>query len=74
MSRQVRWIILRKRLLRTGLSDTLENRTLILITHRGSMLSLVDRLVIVDAGRVVADGPKEDVMDALRKGQVRGAQ
>jgi ATP-binding cassette subfamily C protein LapB len=56
------------------LEATLGERTLILITHRGSMLSLVDRLVIVDAGRVVADGPKEDVMDALRKGQVRGAQ
>ncbi len=58
---------------RKRLNETMGDKTLILITHRGSMLTLVDRLIIVDAGRIVADGPKEDVLDALRKGQVRGA-
>jgi ATP-binding cassette subfamily C protein LapB len=35
-----------------------------------SMLSLVDRLVVLDNGKVVADGPKELVVEALRKGRV----
>lgn len=43
------------------------------MTHRTSMLSLVDRLVVLDNGRIVADGPKEVVIDALRKGRVGSA-
>jgi ATP-binding cassette subfamily C protein LapB len=45
-------------------------KTLILITHRMSMLSLVDRLIVLDNGRIVADGPKDTVVEALRKGHV----
>lgn len=45
--------------------------TLIVATHRFSMLDLVDRLIVVDKGRVVADGPKAAVMQAMqRKGDV----
>ena len=55
------------------LSATLEDRTLLLVTHRGSMLSLVDRLIVVDGGKIVADGPKQDVLDALRSGPVPAA-
>lgn len=47
-----------------------QGKTLILITHRMAMLSLVDRLVVLDHGRIVADGPKDSVIEALRKGQV----
>jgi len=35
------------------------------------MLSLVDRLVIVDRGQIVADGPKAAILEALKKGQIR---
>ena len=58
---------------KTRLGEVIANKTLILITHRASMLSLVDRLVILDSGKVVADGPRGDVLEALRKGQVRAA-
>jgi len=34
------------------------------------MLSLVFRLIVLDNGHVVADGPKETVIEALRKGRV----
>ncbi|RWI08651.1 type I secretion system permease/ATPase [Mesorhizobium sp.] len=44
-----------------------ENTTLIVSTHRYSMLELVDRLVVVEQGRIVADGPKEQVVKALQK-------
>ncbi|MCB1646208.1 MAG: type I secretion system permease/ATPase, partial [Pseudomonadales bacterium] len=43
----------------------IENRTLILITHKSSMLALVDRLIVLNDGMVVADGPKQDVLNAL---------
>lgn len=52
------------------LAEESKNKTLLLVTHRASMLSLVDRLVIVDRGRIVADGPKESVMEALKKGHI----
>ena len=52
-----------KNRLRTMLGD----KTLILITHRLSMLELVDRLVVMEGGRIVADGPKNDVLRRLRE-------
>lgn len=45
--------------------------TLLLITHRASLLSLVNRLIIMDAGRVIADGPKEQVLADLAAGNIR---
>nr|WP_314582906.1 type I secretion system permease/ATPase [uncultured Pseudomonas sp.] len=57
-------------ILRQKLFDLMQGRTLLLVTHRMSMLSLVDRLVVLDNGKVVADGPKELVVEALRKGRV----
>lgn len=56
--------------LRQHLSEWTRGKTLLLITHRTSMLSLVDRLIVLDGGHVVADGPKEAVIDALRKGRI----
>ena len=48
----------------------LGNRTLIVATHRLSLLPLVGRVIILDNGKVIADGPKEQVMKALSGGQV----
>ncbi|ULX51812.1 ABC transporter [Cupriavidus taiwanensis] len=47
------------------LAAALGERTLLLVTHRGSLLSLVDRLIVMDQGRIVADGPKAEVLNAL---------
>ena len=43
------------------------DRTLVVCTHRGSFLNLVDRLVIVENGKIVADGPKKKVLADLQK-------
>ncbi|CRM57918.1 Heterocyst differentiation ATP-binding protein HepA [Pseudomonas sp. 25 R 14] len=59
--------------LRQRLEVWVKGKTLLLVTHRTSMLSLVDRLIVLDNGRIVADGPKESVIDALRKGRVGSA-
>ncbi|KVV08525.1 MULTISPECIES: type I secretion system permease/ATPase [Pseudomonas] len=59
--------------LRQRLHTWMQGKTLLLVTHRTAMLSLVDRLIVLDNGRIVADGPKEAVIDALRKGRVGSA-
>jgi len=46
------------------LQERLVDKTLILITHRGTLLSLVDRVVVFDSGRIIADGPKDQVLKA----------
>ncbi|MCY1434915.1 type I secretion system ATPase [compost metagenome] len=56
--------------LRQRLQRYCADKTLLLVTHRTAMLALVDRLVVLDGGRIVADGPKDAVIEALRKGQV----
>jgi ATP-binding cassette subfamily C protein LapB len=58
--------------LKARLAAELDDRTLLLVTHRASLLSLVDRLIVLDGGRIVADGPKDQVLKALAAGQIRG--
>ncbi|MFD1985798.1 type I secretion system permease/ATPase [Mesorhizobium newzealandense] len=41
--------------------------TLIVSTHRFSMLELADRLIVIEQGKIVADGPKDQVIQALQK-------
>jgi ATP-binding cassette subfamily C protein LapB len=43
-------------------------RTLIIATHRMSLLELVDRVVVLEQGRVVADGPKHQLLKVLTVG------
>ncbi|MBF7996270.1 type I secretion system permease/ATPase [Rahnella laticis] len=40
----------------------LVGRTLIVVTHRPALLKLVDRIVVMDNGRVVADGPRDQIL------------
>ncbi len=47
-----------------------EGRTLLLITHRLSLLRLVERVVVLDRGRIVADGARETILQRLRGGKV----
>jgi ATP-binding cassette subfamily C protein LapB len=55
------------------LTTVLQGRTLVVVTHRESMLTLVDKLLVMDNGRIVAGGPKAEVLQALSKGRVRKA-
>ena len=59
--------------LKARLVRALEGRTLIVVTHRETMLTLVDKLIVMDSGRVVAAGAKADVLQALAQGRVRKA-
>jgi len=51
-----------------------EGRTLIVVTHRNSLLTLVDRIIVMDGGRIVADGPRDSVIAALQQGRIGKAQ
>lgn len=42
-----------------------QGQTLVVVTHRPSVLPLVDRIVIVDDGKIKADGPKDQILSAL---------
>lgn len=43
-------------------------RTLVVATHRMAMLEMVDRLIVIDGGAIVMDGPRQHVLDQLRLG------
>lgn len=45
-------------------------KTVVLVTHRTSLLELVDRLIVIDNGQIMADGPKAQVVDALQNGRI----
>jgi len=52
------------------LQSVVNQRTVIIATHRFSLLPLVDRIIVLDNGKVVADGPKDTIMAALTGGQI----
>lgn len=59
--------------LRKTLKRNLQGKTLVVVTHKTSMLELVDRIIVIDGGRKVADGQKDEVLQALRLGKVGAA-
>lgn len=56
--------------LKRRLRDFAAHKTLLLVTHRTSLLDLVDRLIVIDQGVIVADGPKSTVIEALQQGRI----
>ncbi len=51
----------------THMKKLLEDKTLIVITHRFAALELVDRVIVLNNGKIVADGPKDQVLAALQQ-------
>jgi ATP-binding cassette subfamily C protein LapB len=56
-----------EQLLINRLRPALQDKTTIIVTHKTAMMALVDRLILIDDGRVVMDGPKQNVLAALQK-------
>ena len=55
--------------LKTALSP---QQTLIVSTHRHQMLNIVDRLIVIDRGRIVADGKRDEILGRLSKAAAEG--
>ncbi len=47
------------------LEQELDGRTMLLVTHRRSMLRLATRVIILDQGKIVAQGQRDDVLQSL---------
>lgn len=58
----------------TAMQNVTRDRTLLLITHKMHLLKLVDRIIVLDRGHVVADGSKNEVLEKLSKGLLAGGQ
>lgn len=57
-----------------ALPSVTNNKTLVVVTHRASLLQLVDRVIVLDEGRVVADGPRDVILDRLMAQPGQGPQ
>jgi ATP-binding cassette subfamily C protein LapB len=53
------------------LSEVIGDKTLLLVTHKASLLSLVERVIVMDNGRLIADGPRDQILAALKSGQIK---
>ena len=53
--------------LRSALSP---EQTLVVSTHRPALFALCSRIVVMDGGRIVADGPKDEILAASRTGGI----
>jgi ATP-binding cassette subfamily C protein LapB len=56
--------------LKQRLAAYASGRTLVITSHRNAMLELADRIIVVDGGQIVADGPRNQVIFALREGRI----
>ena len=47
-------------------NQTLPESTLIVVSHRMPLLNLVNRIIVMNEGQVVDDGPREEILNKLR--------
>ncbi|XPF93115.1 type I secretion system permease/ATPase [Colwellia sp. RE-S-Sl-9] len=53
-----------------SIAATAKDKTLLLITHKMDLLHLVDRIIILEKGKLVIDGPKNTVLEQLKGGKI----
>lgn len=47
-----------------------QHKTMVIVTHRLSLIDLAERMIVIDDGKVVSDGPRQQVIDSLQAGRV----
>jgi ATP-binding cassette subfamily C protein LapB len=57
-----------------SIKQTIKNRSLLLITHKMHLLQLVDRIIIIDQGKIVANDKKDIVLAQLEAGKFNAAK
>ncbi|KAF0166146.1 MAG: ATP-binding cassette subfamily C bacterial LapB [Rhodocyclaceae bacterium] len=48
----------------------MQHKTLVIVTHRLSLIDLAERMIVIDDGKVVTDGPRQQVVESLQAGRV----
>jgi ATP-binding cassette, subfamily C, bacterial LapB len=56
--------------LKARLNRFAAGKTVVLVTHRTSLLELIERMIVIDNGQIMADGPKSQVVEALQSGRI----
>lgn len=59
--------------LKDRLRNYAQSRTMIIVTHRSTLMDLAERIIVMDDGKIVADGPRDKVVAALQSGQIARA-
>jgi len=54
---------------KSKLAHIVKDKTVVVITHRPSILSVVDRLIVIDDGKIIADGPKAKIISSFANNQ-----
>lgn len=54
------------------LKEAIRGKTVLLVTHKGAVLGLADKLILMDRGKVVAMGPRDEVLKKLSSGAFKG--
>ena len=49
-----------------NLNEAIGSRSFIISTHRASLLQMVDRIILMDQGKIISDGPRETVLKKLQ--------
>ena len=57
-----------------SLRGFIENKTMVIVTHRQSLIDLAERMIVIDDGKVVSDGPRQKVIESLQAGRVERAK
>lgn len=57
-------------LIKKRLITATEGKTVVLISHRSTLFDLAQRIIVIDSGRIVADGEKGQIIEALRSGKI----
>jgi ATP-binding cassette subfamily C protein LapB len=50
------------------------DQSLVVATHRHNMLGILNRLIVIDGGRIIADGPRDEVLKHLQAVAAGAAQ
>jgi ATP-binding cassette subfamily C protein LapB len=56
------------------LDQATKGKTTIFVTHRGPLVNIADRIMVVEAGQIVIDGPRDAVLNKLKEAASKAAQ
>ena len=56
------------------LDQATKGKTTVFVTHRGPLVNIADRIVVVEAGQIVIDGPRDAVLNKLKEAASQAAQ